>query len=144
VFRLVMPVEARRAALPAPAAPVSLEGRRILLVDDDPAIAAAVARLLSDAGAEVRLAASPVEADAARVAGIDLALVDLALACGGDGLALVERWQGGEAPQLPVLIVTGSTDTPTLTRLRDSGLVWLTKPVDGDVLKRAIAGMLGV
>jgi signal transduction histidine kinase/CheY-like chemotaxis protein len=142
VFRLVLPVETRRIVSPAAGDPVSLKGRNILLVDDDPAIGAAVTRLLDDAGARVSVAASSAEADAARTEGIDLALVDLALGDGVDGLSLAQRWRNGSVRPLPVLIVTGSTDTPTLTRLRDSGLSWLTKPVDGDVLKREIARML--
>lgn len=146
VFRVELP----RASLPEPvpkAGPrpsVSLIGRNILILDDEPMIVEALRRTLADDGARVIAAHTAEEATAALAgpAPVDLAVVDLHLERGIDGLDLVRSWRGGPAGALPALIVTGSTDPATLARLEESGMAWITKPVAAPVLRETIARLV--
>jgi CheY-like chemotaxis protein len=146
VFRVELP----RASLPEPvpkASPrpsVSLIGRNILILDDEPMIVEALRRTLADDGARVIPAHTAEEATAALAgpAPVDLAVVDLHLERGIDGLDLVRSWRGGPAGALPALIVTGSTDPATLARLEESGMAWITKPVAAPVLRETIARLV--
>lgn len=146
VFRVELP----RAALPEPvpkAGPrpsVSLIGRSILILDDEPMIVEALRRTLADDGARV-IAAHTAEEATAALAGpgqVDLAVIDLHLERGIDGLDLVRSWRSGPAGALPALIVTGSTDPATLARLQESGMAWITKPVAAPVLRETIARLV--
>jgi hypothetical protein len=44
--------------------------------------------------------------------------------------------------RIPGLILTGGTDATTLAAVASSGVRWLTKPADPDVLASALAGMV--
>lgn len=146
VFRVELP----RASLPEPVPKVgprpsvSLIGRNILILDDEPMIVEALRRTLADDGARVIAAHTAEEATAALAgpAPVDLAVIDLHLERGIDGLDLVRSWRGGPAGALPALIVTGSTDPATLARLEESGMAWITKPVAAPVLRETIARLV--
>jgi CheY-like chemotaxis protein len=81
--------------------------RRILVVDDDPLVAAATAMMLEDLGHSALVAASAEEAlgRLARDPEVDLVLTDHAMA-GMTGLDLAERLRI-ERPDLPVALATG-------------------------------------
>jgi PAS domain S-box-containing protein len=106
-----------RAAEQADAAP-----RRILVVDDDPLVAAGTAMMLEDLGHSALLAASGEEALASvtQEPALDLVLTDHAMP-GMTGLELAERLRA-ERPDLPVALATGYAEasgisTPWLPRL---------------------------
>jgi signal transduction histidine kinase len=147
VFRVELPLAAEQA--PAVATPVfpaglSLAGRHILVLDDEPMIVDALARTLRDDGATVTEANNAEEASDA-LAGdrrVDLAVIDLQLEKGIDGLDLITRWRQGREARLPALIVTGATDPKTLARLQSSGVAWLTKPVAVPTLRATVARLV--
>jgi signal transduction histidine kinase/CheY-like chemotaxis protein len=118
---------------------VSLAGRRILILDDDPLCAAAMKLEFADQGAVVAAAASIAAARASIDAtGMPEALiVDYDLSEGATGLQFVEslRARGAETP---VVMITGSTDATAVAALRGSGLPWLTKPVDSRALRSTL------
>jgi signal transduction histidine kinase/ActR/RegA family two-component response regulator len=121
----------------------SLSGRRVLLVDDDPMVRAALAREIADWGARITVVAS---AEAALWAlgsdPPDLAIVDRDLGAGSDGIELLATLQARFGQSVPAIIVTGATDPLALDDLRRSGTPWLTKPLDAAVLRAKVGELL--
>jgi hypothetical protein len=123
---------------PADAAPVApprlLQGRKLLVVDDEPDVRDVLSRLLELEGAVVLSAASVREAleciDAERP---DLVVSDIGMA-GEDGYALVERVRGflnREGRPVPVVAVTAYASAQDAERVRAAGFAaHLAKPVD--------------
>ncbi|MBL8567572.1 MAG: response regulator [Phreatobacter sp.] len=147
VFRVELPIAVRpeQAASTPPLSPgLSLAGRHILVLDDEPMIVDALARTLRDDGATVTAARNAAEASDALASDrpVDLAVIDLQLEKGIDGLDLITRWREGRAARLPALIVTGATDPKTLARLQASGVAWLTKPVAVPTLRATVARLV--
>ncbi|MEN5264720.1 DNA-binding response regulator [Stenotrophomonas sp. Betaine-02u-21] len=80
---------------------------RILLVEDDEAIAGLTARFLQNHGLECHIAAGVAAAEQCLSRGmVDLILLDLGLP-DGDGLTMLR----GQSCQIPVIIVTGRGDS---------------------------------
>jgi len=127
------------------AAATPLVGRRVLLVEDDPMVRQAVAREISDWGAEAITAATPDEAldlVAAQPQRLpDVAIIDRDLGKSMTGPQLL-RSLVARFGAIPAVIVTGATDPDALAELRASGFRWLTKPIDSDTLKGAISNLL--
>lgn len=146
VFRVELPLAEEQpvAVVPEPASETSLAGRRILVLDDEPMIVDALARTLRDDGATVIATGSADQASRALSEGsaFDLAVIDLQLDHGVDGLDLARDWRARAGRTLPMLIVTGSTDPTTLARLQSSGIAWMTKPVAVPALKAKVAEMI--
>jgi two-component system OmpR family response regulator len=99
-----------------------------LLVEDDAAIAAFVARGLKEAGFAVDQVA---DGEAGRLAGLekkyDVAIVDVMLP-GRDGLALIDAWRGAGVTT-PVLILSAKRSVDDRVRgLQAGGDDYLTKP----------------
>jgi signal transduction histidine kinase/ActR/RegA family two-component response regulator len=117
---------------------------RILVMDDDPMIVAALTRDLADRGCNTRGAVSPEEAEKilSRGFGADALIVDFDLGCEETGLAFLGRMERKFRRRIPGLILTGGTDATTLAAVANSGARWLTKPADPDVLASALAGMM--
>jgi DNA-binding response OmpR family regulator len=101
--------------------------QRILVVEDDPTIAQAVAARLVAEGFEVRVVADgPAAVEGFRTYGPDLVVLDLMLP-GLDGLEVCRRIQG-ERP-VPVLMLTARDDeTDLLVGLAVGADDYLTKP----------------
>ena len=111
----------------------------IFVVDDDPSVLKALARLLRSAGWAVQAHASPEEFldqhDATRPGCL---LLDLAMP-GFDGLELQRRLSAAGSTR-PIVFLTGQADVPQSVRaLRAGALNLLTKPVSDDTLLRAVA-----
>ncbi len=100
---------------------------RILVVEDDPAIASRVVRGLTAAGFEVELATDGLMgANAARGQSFDLVVLDLMLP-ELDGFELLERWRGTSS--VPVLVLTANADLQSRLRTFDLGAVdFVPKP----------------
>ncbi len=129
----------QRPTLTVAMRPQSLQGRRILILDDDPLCAAAMKQEFADQGAVVA-AASTIPAARASIdaSGMPEALVvDYDLNEGATGLQFVEalRSKGGDPS---VVLVSGSTSPEAIAALRGSGLPWLTKPVDPRALRSTL------
>ncbi|MGG5811587.1 ATP-binding protein [Falsiroseomonas sp. CW058] len=129
------PVGAAPAAAPEPPRPQA-PPRRVLVVDDDPLVAAGTALMLEDLGHRPVVVASAAEA-LLTLAGdprIDMVLTDHAMP-GMTGLELAERLRR-ERPDLPVALATGYADLAAGT---SSWLPRLNKPYRQEDLAGMIA-----
>jgi len=108
----------------------------ILLVEDNPDVAAASAGLLEQLGYAVRWV-SNAEAALAAIEGhgIDLVFSDIVMPGRMDGLALAQAIRG-KYPRLPVLLATGYSDTLRKTSL---GFQILKKPYEIHELSQALS-----
>ena len=87
---------------------------RVLVVEDDPPIAAGLVRGLKAAGFVVELACDGERGAAAGLAGgFDLAVLDLMLP-GQSGFAVLEQWRGRLST--PTIVLTASTDLESRLR----------------------------
>jgi two-component system, sensor histidine kinase len=151
VFTLVVPCGVAvggSAAVGVADAENPLVGRRLLLVEDDPLVRAALAREVADWGAVPMVAGSAEEAlallaDAGRERP-EIAIVDRDLGGSVNGPALLDLLRERLGVVMPAMIVTGATDPAALAALRESGYRWITKPVDPAVLRRVAGEMVGV
>ena len=144
-FFVELPVTAADRAREVPAQPAALElerlaGTRVLVVEDEPALAAAVADALTDAGFEVDRAGDGEEALArVRERPYDLVVCDLKMPR-LDGMSFYRAIAATE-PALArrVIFVTGDVAGTDAERFLDeSGCRWLAKPFRlGDLLRAA-------
>lgn len=131
----------------APCAPQASRSARLLLVEDETAIAQGMQALLALQGWRLEHAATPEEAHAclhravAQGRPFDGLICDLRLAGGADGLALALALRAASPQGLPTLLVTGETAPGPLQRVREAGLPVLFKPVVAPALIDSI-GML--
>ena len=143
-FRVTLPLTAATGpAAAAPAEPARGSGR-VLVVEDEPALARVVERALARAGYEVARCATG--ADALRAfeaapAATDVVLSDVAMpGMTGDELARALRRL---RPDLPVILMTGFSHTVTPERARELGVAALLhKPVTPDELVAAVRDAL--
>ena len=148
-FRLVLPRcdaqaapgpwAVRAEAVPAPAVPVP---GRILLIDDDAEIRAAMTELLRAHGIDLEAVAGEAEAAALLASGpapFRALLCDYRLANGDNGLDVGQRLRARFALAAPLMLVTGETAPERLQRVRASGVPVLFKPVEAMALLRALA-----
>lgn len=138
-FTILWPVELSQSPAPvAQAGPLSgrLDGRRILLVDDQPEVLEVLTAFLEAAGAEVAPSTEPEDIVSAVIAdpdAWDLVVTDYDMP-GMTGDALAEAVREG-APGLPVILVTALAG---LSGRRGAGFVAvLGKPVDRNALVHA-------
>lgn len=120
---------------------VSLEGVRVLLMDDDALALEAMAGSLRDLGAVVRTCASESEVADTIKSGFEprLLVMDLRINGALSGIEIANRTRALLDPPPSVLIVTGDTGADTLSALRASHHRWLIKPVDPNELAQAAA-----
>jgi signal transduction histidine kinase/ActR/RegA family two-component response regulator len=137
---------AGRSASPPIAVGAFFTGRRIVVVDDDPSVIAAMRALFDARGARVtggEDAAAALAmlrtADGARPPGADLIVADLRLAEGASGLDAVAALRNALGRQVPALIVSGDTGADARTEVRRAGLRLLAKPVVAATLEHAAA-----
>ncbi|MCG6872518.1 MAG: sigma-54 dependent transcriptional regulator [Gammaproteobacteria bacterium] len=98
---------------------------RVLIVEDEAVIRAALRRLLERGGYVVVEAASVGEAEAAQPSGFDLIISDLRLP-GGKGTEIIERSDG-----VPVLIMTSYASVPSAVECMKKGAAdYIAKPFD--------------
>lgn len=141
-FRLTLTASASsdaQASAPAPQAGERLAGLAVLVIEDDRAGAAALAGLLAQHGARVRIAHDR-PALLAVLAGEwspEAVITDWHIGpdlTGQDAAALVrERW-----PQARVAVMTGDGTTDTVKAIDTTGLPCLWKPVDPGELLRIV------
>jgi signal transduction histidine kinase len=126
----------------APAAAVVVG--RVLVVDDDPAIRAAMAALLGRWGHEVVSAGSAAEVGAglARAPAPDLLICDYHLRGGGDGLGVIASVRGRMGRHVPAALITADTSAEVLAAAAEAGLLVMHKPVPNGRLRAAINRLL--
>lgn len=128
-----------RASTPPPfRATGSLEGLRLLIVDDDHRVRSALGVLLTRAGASVRTAASAVEATEVLVdASFDAMICDIAMP-GRDGNELM-RGLRTDGFRTPAIALTAHVTPTDVQNVRAAGFdMHLAKPVD---IERLITGI---
>lgn len=110
---------------------------RVLVVDDDDAVARTIARWLLREGFIVEVAHSPAEAlERAERFPCDLVFSDIRMP-GGSGLELARRFKE-EDPAIQVVLITGTTELePAIEALRLHADDYLIKPFDAAALLRA-------
>ncbi len=133
---------ARSAQEEAAAAWATLPPQRVLLVEDDPTIAAVIRGLLEVHGHQVAHAAHGLAALAEVSSNeFDVALLDLDLP-GLDGIALARQLQT-MGYTMPLVAVTARSDAEAEPTARSAGFAdFLRKPVTAQMLLESIAGVL--
>jgi len=129
----------------APSLPPMADGRRLLVVDDEPAMRTAIGNFLASLGHGVTVAAGGIEARALLTKNeYDVVLLDLRMPdLGGDTLyrELVER-DPRHAER--VVFVTGDTHNAQARRfLSETGRPSVSKPFQLDDLATVVAGVAG-
>lgn len=122
-----------------------LEGARIWVVDNDPAICAGMRTLLEGWGCQVITALS--EEDLARqvdtVRGAaDILIVDYHLDNDQTGDELINRLNSRRSTPLPVLMITANYSNELKQQIRDHGQLLMHKPVRPMKLKMAMSHLL--
>jgi PAS domain S-box-containing protein len=116
--------------------PASCGSGTILLVEDNPDVAAASTGLLEQLGYAVRWVCNAEEALAEiEGAGIDLVFSDIVMPGKMDGLTLAQTIRG-KYPRIPILLATGYSDTLRRTSL---GFQILRKPYEIHELSQALS-----
>ena len=143
-FTLALPrVPAARVAHAGPEAPKrDMPPGLVLVLDDDEAVATAVAGMLALWGHRVLVCASEEQALhhlAGSPRGPDLLLADLRLGGGRSGLHAVRRIRQQLGRAVPVVLVTGDTAPARIREAFDAGHLLLHKPVDPQRLRSALA-----
>jgi two-component system NtrC family response regulator len=118
-------------------------GGTILVVDDDPGLAAILKEMLSQDGYSVDVALSAAEALAIQEANprMGLALVDLIMPL-TDGLALTEELHRRN-PELAVVIMTGyGTIETAVDAIKRGAEDYLTKPFDYEAVRKKVARLM--
>lgn len=122
--------------------PVTLDGQRVLVVDDDATSRASLAAALETMGAQVSTAQSGHDAlDAVERQAPNVVLSDLAMP-DGDGFWLLDRIRHlpGSSGHLPVVAVTAHAGNADRHRVMAAGFdAYLRKPVDMPTLASVIA-----
>ncbi len=126
------------------AAPPELRGRRIAVVDDDPAIVAAMQVLFTSWGARIVGGEDACSVLAAiGDESVDLIVADLRLSDGASGIVAIDRLRDARGRSIPALLVSGDTSEAARTDARKSGITLLAKPVVAHALRAAAEGALG-
>ncbi len=117
---------------------------RILIVDDEPRMAGAIATALSRSGYECETATGGAAALAAFDArGADVVVTDWKMP-GMDGIELLRRLREREAA-LPVIVMTAHADVPSaVAAMREGAFDYVTKPFDNDELRGLVARAIEV
>ncbi len=134
-------VTAEEHAVPAPG--THQADATVLVVDDDPSVRAAVARLVQAAGWKVQQFDSPRQLlDMPPIAGTGCVVLDVQMP-GMTGPQFHDR-MSERGSDFPVVYLTGHGDVPTSVRAMKKGAVdFLLKPVDERMLLQAIRNALG-
>lgn len=144
VFRLTLPL-AEAAVMEAPPAPVGrqLEQQHVLVIDDDAVVSSAMAQLLQSWGCSCDTAGSIHEAlTVARARRPDILISDYRLREQRTGAQAIAEVRCLLGPQTPALMITGDTAPDRLREALASGIPLLHKPVNSELLYRAMVDVL--
>jgi signal transduction histidine kinase len=155
VFTLELPQGTAPRATPAPAAGkgpqgITLDGRLIVVVEDEPAVRSGLEVLLRGWGAALAsfdsVAACRAWAQAADPALVrpDLLIVDYRLENGLSGADAIAALRERFGERVPAIVVTGSTMTGHDREAQEKDFHLLVKPVVPNKLRAMIAFKLGV
>jgi two-component system, sensor histidine kinase len=143
VARAPLPAAAPRTGAPSPA--LTLEGRRLVVVEDDPAVLAGLEALLVGWGASLRAFNSVAacvawtQQCAAAEPAPDLVVVDYRLEDGHDGTEALQALRGRFGAWLPAIMISGSTMSNVAAHAQQHDFHLLVKPVLPNKLRAMIA-----
>jgi signal transduction histidine kinase len=135
----------RRDAPLAPKDRTDLSGKLIVVIDDEAAIVEGMKVLLSGWGVEVigsLTGDDVVEAVHARERMPDLIIADYRLGGGATGTGVIERLRRELDPEIPAILVTGSTAPERVSEADASRYDLLLKPVQPETLRRVVDAKL--
>ena len=113
-----------------------LEGMKILVLDDEALIVTALCRDLNDRGNMAYGFGASADVERALLGGlyVDAAIIDFDLRGPETGLQFINRMSERLGKTIPTLMLSGGTDSETMSILANSGKPWLTKPADPDFI----------
>lgn len=128
---------------PRPSVPMpDLRGRRVLVIDDEQMVSNSLSALLQTWGADVDTADGLHAALALGPPGNwQLCLCDLRLRGGEDGISTAARLNR-DAPDLPIVFITGDTAPARIEQATRTGRPLMHKPVDEVQLARQVRALL--
>ncbi len=132
VPRTSEPQRARRWSEDEASIKAELQGRRVLVLDDEISVREAMRQLLERWGCEVITTGSPEEAQAcldAEARRPELLIVDYRLRRGASGIETIGRLRERAGTPIPALVITGDTAPDRLREAQESGYPLLHKPV---------------
>lgn len=137
------PIHRREGALPAPSGAkveASLADRRLLLVEDDPGVAAVAVELLETLGLEVKTAETGARAlEALEAERFDLMLSDVVMPGGMTGIELARRC-ARDYPDMRIVLTSGYAGEDVDQALADAPWPFLRKPYSGEQLAQVLGG----
>ncbi|MBI5901602.1 MAG: hybrid sensor histidine kinase/response regulator [Rhodocyclales bacterium] len=145
VAQMALPLEPGTMDMESVLATAGLDGRRVLVVEDEAAIRAGLQTLLQDWGCEVSTAGSMAEAmavDAALHDTLDAVVCDVGLPGPGNGIDTIAALRTRHDADLPALLVTGDTSQAALRAAHEAGLVVLHKPIKPARLRAALSNAI--
>jgi CheY-like chemotaxis protein len=138
--------ESTRRPVTSAAPPDMMDGRLVVIIDDDPLVLEGMGGLFRSWGCEV-IPSSTDNAVAARVAEHqqtpDLIVSDYHLSDGKTGIDAIERLRREFRSDTPAFLISGDTNPGPLREARAGGLQLLHKPVAPMTLRAMTSRMLG-
>jgi len=145
VFGVRVPIVAPHPGEPASAAPetgAQLTGLRVLVIDDEPDVRAALDGLLQRWGCSVETASSSEEALSVGRAPLELVLCDLRLGEGESGFDVLERLKARWGTSLHGIVVTADASPERIADAHARGYPLLRKPVRPAKLRALVEQLL--
>ncbi len=130
------------ATLPLAPAAGSLQGRRVLVIDNNDAVLDSTAQLLRSWGCEVQARHGLDGPPDAQAVPPDLLLVDMHLDNGETGVDVVARLRAQQGRDIPALIMTGDVTLATRERIAAACLPQVEKPLSALRLRSALTRLL--
>jgi signal transduction histidine kinase len=129
---------------PPPLEPNPLDGRRVLVVEDDEPIREGMRQTLASWNCVPMLAADEDEATAryGSEPPPDALLVDFRLPQGRDGLDAITRLRAAYGCDIPAIVVSGESSSEELARIAAAGFELLHKPLAPARLRAALSYLL--
>jgi len=120
-----------------------IEGKNILLVDDDSEVREALTSLLSSWGAQVKSVAGFVELDSLTVDEFpDVIVTDYNLQESRTGLDVISYVRKKTDKDIPALVVTGENEVGIFSSIESAGVSYMKKPVKPARLRAILSHML--
>lgn len=140
-FSFALPLEAQADRHDAGVGFDTLQGLRVLVVDDSRLVRDTCASVLTRAGSHVEAVATIAEArDALGRGGFDRVVLDSRMPDGGAFELLSQFGQGEAFPERPVITLMMDHRAGDLERCREFGAIPVLKPLSPGRLARALAG----
>jgi CheY-like chemotaxis protein len=128
------------AAAPPEAVDTGLPGRRLLLVEDDPGVAAVAFELLQTMGLEVKTVdTGPRALEALQAEQFDLMLSDVVMPGGMTGIELARRC-ARDWPDMRIVLTSGYAGEDVDQALAGAPWPFLRKPYSGEQLAKVLGG----